>query len=185
MHSKFNPQTFVENSYKEHYIYDNRLYKLADKFFQKRIKDKNGKTKYFINVYHYLAIYSNVDSSIFQVHFSTENYEYAVEISSYNFSSFEEVEKFFEDYYKVNNCIPDKHNNDWKIRNQVKNMKIFVLSGILPYEDSDILGVYSSLEEAKAAKEKYVDHFSYCNYFVSEYILNDSNVKCSLDDYII
>lgn len=72
------------------------------------------------------------------------------------------------------------------MKNQVnENMKIFVLIGILQYEDSDILGVYSSLEEAKAAKEKYVDHFSYSNYFVSEYILNDSNVKCSLDDYII
>ena len=112
MHSTFNPQTFVENSYKEHYIYDNRLYKLADKFFQKRIKDENGKTKYFINVYHYLALYNHIDTSTFQVHFSTQEHEYSVEISSYNFSSFEEVEKFFEDHYKANNCIPDKHNND-------------------------------------------------------------------------
>lgn len=112
MHSTFNPQTFVENSYREYHVSDNKLYKLADKFFQKRIKDGNGKTKYFINVYHYLALYNHINSSTFEVAYSTEEYEYRVEISSCNFSTFEQMENFFEDLYKSNNCIPDKHNND-------------------------------------------------------------------------
>lgn len=64
-------------------------------------------------------------------------------------------------------------------------MKIFVLFGNVAYTRSEVIGVYSSLEEAKAAKEKYIDHFDYSHYFVSEYILNDSDVNCSLEDHII
>lgn len=112
MDSTFNPKTFVENSYREYHISNNNLYKLADKFFQKRIKDETGKTKYFINVYHYLAQFTHYDTSTFEVAYSTENYEYRVEISSCNFSTFEQMENFFEDHYKANNCIPDIHNND-------------------------------------------------------------------------
>lgn len=43
-------------------------------------------------------------------------------------------------------------------------MRVFALFGSLSYEGDDLLGVYSTLELAQAARESYRSQDEYCDY---------------------
>lgn len=98
------------NGYKQHPTPLNN----ADCLWQKRVRNEQGETKYFINIYEYdfrkygmegLDIKYGVEVCIFPEGIDTQ-----VNLS-FNLTTIEEAEKFIEDFYIKNNCAPDLHNN--------------------------------------------------------------------------
>ena len=43
-------------------------------------------------------------------------------------------------------------------------MQVFALFGSIPYEGDDLLGVYSTLELAQAARDSYRLQYEFCDY---------------------
>jgi len=109
----FTPQNIIDSGYKHFPFKDKQMFKYADLFFQKKVKE-NDKTKYFINIYYYIFtdLYNKVGpATTFEVAFYLQNNTCVnVSFSGETFSSIVEIEEFFENFYKNNNFVPDIHN---------------------------------------------------------------------------
>lgn len=57
------------------------------------------------------------------------------------------------------------------------NMKLFVVFGYIPYESTDLLGIYSSKELAEQAVLQFESQNWYKKIYISEKILNFTNLE--------
>lgn len=83
----------------------------SDTLFQKRVRNEQGETKYFINIYEY-----DFRKYVTKILYSVEVVLFPEGITSqvnltFSLTTVQEAEKFIEEFYVKNNCVPDLNNN--------------------------------------------------------------------------
>jgi hypothetical protein len=106
----FKHEDFLKADYRFYPAYRNVHWK---RHYQKTIWDASKKKKkYFIDAYYYNFPEAKITSVAFKVNFClVDEVEFEVEINSRNFSSIQEAEVWFEDFWVRNSCTYDIHNN--------------------------------------------------------------------------
>lgn len=106
---KVTPENLLANGYR---MYDQRD-EYRSELYQKRIRQEDGKTRYFINIWKWTfpssppsfqadtTLYSDSPQITMSLKFSIEP-EMAIE----------QVEKVYADAYSLLGCVPDRLNND-------------------------------------------------------------------------
>lgn len=108
-------KSLKDSGYVNYEIYPSvlRSLKSADLFFQKRIINSEGQTKYFVEVYYYdfQKYPGGVESFLYEVVFyDSEERKVTISVSNRNFESIQQVEEYFEKLFKVNEFILNPHN---------------------------------------------------------------------------
>lgn len=106
-----------QHGYKFHKSETNRILSGTEFLFQKRIKNTDGDTLYFINVWYYPEREINeykldeafmVEATIFL----QDNKPITLKIPTEGFGHIVPIETVIQRTYDLNHCIPDPHNND-------------------------------------------------------------------------
>lgn len=106
----FTPKDFQDNGFVEYPIhnYNRDHYKLADKFFTKKIIQDN-EILFYIFSYYYDFTGKRTSYPIgvtFECHFKlSEDREIIVSISNSSFKNLQEVEEFLLNRFRINECI--------------------------------------------------------------------------------
>lgn len=105
----------LDNNYREYFFFerDSSQYKSCDHFFQKRVINREGGLKYFINVYIYdFSKYNATVLSTVEVDFDDNcNRRIKISLSGDDFESIQDCEDYMENLFIKNNFVNDIHND--------------------------------------------------------------------------
>ena len=106
---------FLNNNYREFKFKESAssLYKNCDKFFQKRVRTLEGKTRYYINAYIYDFSKFNlgeVRTSFEMVFYDNCKRSVHITLSLEDFDSIKDFEEYVTNLFIRNNFVDDIHN---------------------------------------------------------------------------